>query len=222
MASPSSTSPTARSQSEIARLDELRILVLEELVDAQLATGRHAGVVAELERLTREHPFRERLRAQLMLALYRSGRQADALKAFKDARRALVEGLGIEPGASLRDLERRILAQDPKLDAPASVDDHAALSPTGVAAGVFAAREGRRPATILALDLVLSGEREVLDPEAVLRLEATISAELGAIVERHGGSTDGIGARRRPGGIRDTRGTRGRCASRSAHSSRGA
>ena len=78
--------------------------------------GRHAELVAELEGLVREHPLRERLRAQHMLALYRSGRQADALASFRDARRSLVDELGIEPGRELRELEQAILAQDPALD----------------------------------------------------------------------------------------------------------
>src|SRR5205814_8543465 len=98
-----------------ARLDELRIGALEELVEAKLALGRHAEVVGELESLIAKHPYRERLRAQLMLALYRSDRQAEALQAYQNARRKLVEELGIEPGERLRDLERAILAQDPAL-----------------------------------------------------------------------------------------------------------
>jgi predicted ATPase/DNA-binding SARP family transcriptional activator/class 3 adenylate cyclase len=107
------------AQAEIARLGELRVAALEQLVDAKLELGRHAEVIGRLETLIAEHPHREGLRAQLMLALYRSDRQAEALQAYQDARRALVEGLGIEPGGRLRDLERAILAQDPALAAPA-------------------------------------------------------------------------------------------------------
>jgi DNA-binding SARP family transcriptional activator len=103
------------AQREIARLEELRIAARELLVEARLALGRHAELVGELERLVAEHPYRERLRAQLMLALYRSERQADALQAYQNARRTLVEDLGIEPGEPLRELERAILAQDPEL-----------------------------------------------------------------------------------------------------------
>jgi DNA-binding SARP family transcriptional activator/WD40 repeat protein len=106
-------------QREIARLEELRTAALEHLVEAKLELGRHDEVVVELETLIREHPYRERLRAQLMLALYRSDRQADALQAYHDARRSLVEQLGIEPGERLRELERAILAQDPALAIPA-------------------------------------------------------------------------------------------------------
>jgi DNA-binding SARP family transcriptional activator len=103
------------AQAEIARLDELRLGALEDLVEAKLALGRHAEVVGELESLIAENPYRERLRSQLMLALYRSDRQAEALQAYQDARRKLVEELGIEPGERLRELERAILAQDPVL-----------------------------------------------------------------------------------------------------------
>jgi DNA-binding SARP family transcriptional activator len=102
-------------QREASRLVELRLSALETLVDARLALGRHAEVIGDLNGLIEEHPYRERLRGQLMLALYRSERQADALQAYQQARRALVEELGIEPGERLRDLERAILAQDPSL-----------------------------------------------------------------------------------------------------------
>jgi predicted ATPase/DNA-binding SARP family transcriptional activator len=111
------------AQRAIARLDDMRVAATEELVEAGLALGRHADVLAQLEPLIAEHPYRERLRAQLMLALYRCDRQADALQAYQDARRALVEGLGIEPGERLRELERAILAQDPALAAPAARPD---------------------------------------------------------------------------------------------------
>ena len=103
------------AQGEITRLDELRVTALEQLMEAKLALGGHTELVGELESLIDEHPYREGLRAQLMLALYRSDRQADALQAYQDARRTLVEQLGIEPGERLRRLERAILAQDPAL-----------------------------------------------------------------------------------------------------------
>jgi YVTN family beta-propeller protein len=104
------------AQAEIARLEESRLAVLEDRIDADLASGEHTRLVGELEALVREHPLRERLRAQLMLALYRSERQADALQAYRDARRELIEGLGLEPGRALQELERSILAHDPRLD----------------------------------------------------------------------------------------------------------
>ena len=106
---------------ERARLDELRLGVTEEEVDAALALGRHEDVVARVEALVRRHPTRERLRRQLMLALYRSGRQAEALEAYRDARRTLVEELGLEPGGELRELEAAILRHDPAL-APARAE----------------------------------------------------------------------------------------------------
>ena len=97
---------------EITRLSELRLSALEARIDADLKEGRHSEVVAELEALTVEHPYREHLQAMHMLALYRSGRQAEALRAFGRTREVLVEGLGIDPTAELKELERRILAQD--------------------------------------------------------------------------------------------------------------
>ena len=108
---------------EIARLDDLRMAALEQLIEAKLTLDRHAEVIGDLESLISEHPYRERLRAQHMLALYRSDRQAEALQAYQDARRTLVEELGIEPGERLRELERAVLAQDPALATPATVSD---------------------------------------------------------------------------------------------------
>jgi predicted ATPase/DNA-binding SARP family transcriptional activator len=116
------------AQGEVARLEELRLRAVELLGDADLALGRHSRLVSELEQLIVQHPFRERLRWQLMLALYRSGRQADALEAYRAARRTLVDELGIEPGPALQRLERAILAQDAELDAPA--DEPAAPPPS--------------------------------------------------------------------------------------------
>jgi DNA-binding SARP family transcriptional activator len=108
------------AQSEIARMDDIRLAALEQLIAAKLALGRHVEVVGQLQRLIRDHPYREGLRAQLMLALYRCDRQADALQVYQDARRALVEELGIEPGQRLRELERAVLAQDEALAAPST------------------------------------------------------------------------------------------------------
>ncbi len=106
------------AQREIARLEELRVLAVADRLDADLTLGKHATVVGELDALIDEHPLRERLRGQLMLALYRSGRQAEALDAYQNARRTLIDELGIEPGPTLQELERRILHQDPDLDLP--------------------------------------------------------------------------------------------------------
>ena len=102
----------AFAQAEIARLGELRAAVLEERVAVEMLLGQEAQVLGELERLVRDYPYRERLRGQLMLALYRTGRQAEALAAYRAARSALVDELGIEPSVELRQLHEAILAQD--------------------------------------------------------------------------------------------------------------
>ena len=104
------------AQAAIARLEEIRLTAVELRIEADLGRGRHDDLIAELGALIVEHPLRERLRQQLMIALYRSGRQAEALDVYKDARRALVDELGIEPGGALQELERAILRQDPSLD----------------------------------------------------------------------------------------------------------
>ena len=103
----------AFAQAETGRLEELRLATAEELADEELALGREAEMIPELERLVAHNPLRERLRSQLMLALYRCRRQADALESYQDARRVLVDELGIEPGRRLRELETAILRQDP-------------------------------------------------------------------------------------------------------------
>jgi YVTN family beta-propeller protein len=107
------------AQTEIARLEQLRLVALEARIEADLRSGADPGLVAELEALVAEHPLRERLRAQLMLSLYRAGRQADALQVYADARRKLVDELGIEPSQELQGMQRRVLAQDSELDVPA-------------------------------------------------------------------------------------------------------
>jgi YVTN family beta-propeller protein len=127
------------AQGEIVRLEEQRLAALEQRIEADLALGEHAALIPELERLVREHPARERLRAQLILALYRSGRQADALESYRDARRALVEELGLDPSRELRELEQAILTQDPAIDAPRR------------AAAARADRERRSAASLLAV-----------------------------------------------------------------------
>ena len=107
----------AWATNEIGRLAELRHAAIEDRVDADLESGQDAELVGELESLVADHPLRERLRAQLMLALYRSGRQAEALSAYQDARRVLVDELGIDPGPTLQQLYRSILRQETGLDA---------------------------------------------------------------------------------------------------------
>ena len=109
-------------RAEAERLEELRVVGLEELHDAELELGRHVELLPELRSVADSHPQRERLQAQAMLALYRSGRQADALEHYATFRERLVDELGLEPGSALRDLQRQILQQDPALDlAPTSM-----------------------------------------------------------------------------------------------------
>jgi DNA-binding SARP family transcriptional activator len=103
------------AQPEIRRLEEVRLEAREQGLEADLALGRHARLIAELERLVRQHPFRERLRAALMRALYGTGRQAEALNVYRETRQTLVDELGIEPSPALQELERAILRQDPAL-----------------------------------------------------------------------------------------------------------
>jgi DNA-binding SARP family transcriptional activator len=120
------------AQAAIPRLEEIRLCAIELRIDADLALGRHDELVGELEALVAKHPLRERLRSYLMRALYRSGRQAEALEAYQDARRVLVDDLGIDPSLALQELERAILRQDHSLDvdepAPAGVREVAERS----------------------------------------------------------------------------------------------
>ena len=111
----------AFAQVEAGRLEELRLGAVEDRIEADLALGRHADLVSELEALVATHPLRERLQGQLMIALYRCGRQAEALEAYQVARRMLVGELSLEPGPALQRLERAILRQDPLLELPGPV-----------------------------------------------------------------------------------------------------
>ena len=108
------------AQSSISQLEEARLAALEERFDAELALGEHAAIVGELEALVRQQPLRERLRAQLMLALYRSGRQANALEVYRQTRCALADDLGLDPGEELKRLHHAILDHDPRLDLAAA------------------------------------------------------------------------------------------------------
>jgi peptide/nickel transport system substrate-binding protein len=119
------------AQVEIARLEELRAGVIEDRIEADLALGRHRDAVSELEALVAAYPLRERLRQQLMIALYRCGRQADALAVYHSTRRALAEELGIEPGPGLKRVERAILEQDLSLEPPARVGGPQVTIPAG-------------------------------------------------------------------------------------------
>jgi DNA-binding SARP family transcriptional activator len=138
---------------EVARLEEVRFATLEDRLEADVAAGKHAEVVAELEALVAEQPLRERLRAQLMVALYRSGRQADALETYRRGRALLVEELGLEPSRMLQQLERSILAQEPELDAPLRA---ARTAPPAASAG-FVGRGPELAALTDALEQARSG-----------------------------------------------------------------
>jgi DNA-binding SARP family transcriptional activator len=143
------------AQAEIARLLEARLAVEEDRLEAELTLGRHADVVGELERLIAENPLRERLRGQLMTALYRCGRQAEALEAYQAARRTLVEGLGIEPGRMLRELEKAILMQDSSLDLAST---HDGGSETAEASrGAFVGRQAELEQLLAGLEDALAG-----------------------------------------------------------------
>jgi DNA-binding SARP family transcriptional activator len=173
---------------EAARLEEVRLGVLEDRFEADLAAGRHGSVLGELEALTAEHPLRERARAQLMLALYRSGRQSEALDVFRDGRSALVE-LGLEPGPALRELQAALLRQDQSLELePSTAAAAAAVRPAPrsllvVGFGTLSEHVlrlaeplARRPAHELVL-LVLVGKRD--DLEAAGRAANEHKAALG-------------------------------------------
>jgi class 3 adenylate cyclase/tetratricopeptide (TPR) repeat protein len=161
------------------------VAALEERIDADLQLGRHVGVVAELEALCRVHPLRERLRGQLMLALYRAGRQVEALQVYRDARRTMTEQLGLLPGPELQRLESAILRQD------AALTVKAATAATGKAREPHppATHKGRRSVAVL----VGRGEAPtVADPEALQRLQERYREAAAEVTERHGGHVEGV------------------------------
>ena len=148
----------AFAQADIARLEELRLAAVEDRIAADLALGRHSELIAELEPLIAANPHRERLRAQLMLVLYRSGRQAEALEAFREARAVLTEELGIEPGRELRELHQSILEQDPSLDRPRPTPAAAPMRPSET----FVGRERELAELAAALEDALQGHGRVV------------------------------------------------------------
>jgi DNA-binding SARP family transcriptional activator len=165
------------AQVEIARLEELRLAALELRIDADLALGGHAELAGELEALVRQHPLRERLRAQLMLVLYRSGRQAEALALYAATHRTLVEELGIEPGPALQRLHHAILAQDPALDPaspPTTVEPH---RPTRAILAV--ASDGQRIEALLELAELLARQprRELIAARIVEEVDLAHAAQ---------------------------------------------
>jgi class 3 adenylate cyclase len=164
------------ARNEVGRLEELRLVAAELRLETDLALGRHAEVAGELEALVRDHPLRERLRELLMRALYRSGRQADALAVYQDARATLVDELGLDPGHALQELEKAILRQDPALDlvaAPPSAE----------------VREERKTVTVLLCDVVTYTEHgERLDPESLRPLVSQYLDQVATVVGRHEGT----------------------------------
>jgi DNA-binding SARP family transcriptional activator/tetratricopeptide (TPR) repeat protein len=173
------------AQAEIARLEELRLVCTEERIEADLALGAAAELVGELQRLTAEQPLRERLRGQLMLALYRSDRQADALAVYRDVRDLFAEELGLEPAPALRELEAAILRQDPALGAPEAPAPAPAPAPV------------RKPVTVLCTELRVTGDAAAeLDPEALDAVLGNALAVLGSTLERHGGKLAAVAGER--------------------------
>jgi DNA-binding SARP family transcriptional activator len=170
---------------EIARLEEQRLAALETRVEADLAVGRHGEVVAELQHLVAEHPTREQLVAQLMLALYRCGRQAEALEAYRAAREVLVEEIGVEPSPTLRDLQAAVLQQDPALDPPTPAELPTALDP--VTATPLVGRDAELAALVERWESARSGSGAVIEVTGGRGSGKTrIAAELAGAVHRRG------------------------------------
>jgi DNA-binding SARP family transcriptional activator len=179
------------AQAEIARLEEARLACLEERIEADLALSRHTQLVGELEALTKEHPLRERLRGQLMLALYRCGRQADALELYRETRELFDHELGIEPSPALRRLEAAILRQDPELElaVPAvsmEPETSTAVEPPRPRPAV------RKRVTVLVTGIGDPAEPDV-DPELRRQLGDRALIELGPVLERHGATVEQLG-----------------------------
>ena len=191
----------AFARGEVDRLEELRLGVLEERLDADLELGRHRELIAELEALVAVYPYRERLRAQLMLALYLSGRQAEALATYRNGRAILVDELGIEPSPDLQRLERQILAQDEKLNPEGPVSrglPSAQRRPVPVSAAGLV----RKVVTVVFCDVGGSTPGVRLDPEVMRRVTSRYIDEARAAFERHGGTVEKFIGRRGDGGLR--------------------
>jgi class 3 adenylate cyclase/tetratricopeptide (TPR) repeat protein len=181
------------AQPEIARLQELRLSCIEQRIERDLVEGRHAELIAELDALVREHPLREHLRAQLMLACYRAGRQAEALETYQAARSAFVDELGIEPGRPLRELHQQILRQDPALDLPARERVERVAAPVERPHRPPPAQSGevRKTVTVVFCDLADSTELgERLDAESLRALMARWYGAMRVPLEGHGGTVE--------------------------------
>jgi DNA-binding SARP family transcriptional activator/class 3 adenylate cyclase len=178
------------AQAEIARLEDERIACVEEHIERELAAGRHAELTGELDALVADNPLRERLRAQLMIALYRAGRQAEALEAYQQARTALVDELGIEPGRELRELQQAILTHDPALELPDEPPSQGQLAsaPAREPSTQPLDREVRKTVTALFLQArITSAQRQIVDPEALRHVTRRTLNLVRAAVEQHGG-----------------------------------
>jgi DNA-binding SARP family transcriptional activator len=176
------------AQAEIARLEELRLDTVEERVEAELAVGRAGDLVGELESLISDNPLRERLRGQLMLALYRSGRQADALEVYQQTRETLDEELGIAPSRPLQRLQTAILRQEPALEVTIEAAAHpaAAARPSGPPTPEVAEPpEVRKTVTVL---IAHRPSVRGVDPEALSRAEERYRGDLERTVQRYGGT----------------------------------
>jgi DNA-binding SARP family transcriptional activator len=179
------------AQTEIARLEELHVDALEDRFDVELALGRHAQLVAELEALVAEHPLRERLRGQLMLALYRCDRQAHALEVYREARRTLVDELGIEPSPLLRRLETAILNQDAALEQPSRWLLGGGAQATIPAAPVHSRGDGALRKTVTVLMAGAAGDMR-LDPEALARFGGDLRDAASSAARRYGGEVTSV------------------------------
>ena len=162
-------------EAERTRLEELHLLALEDRATADLALGRHREIAAELDALSREHPYREGLRAQHMLALYRSGRQAEALRAFQWTRDLLVEELGIEPSPSLRQMEEQILVQDPALDLVSQTNGDSS-GPSGLVDNPY---KGLRAFTEADADIFFGRDELIAKLSSVVEGDAGLTAVVG-------------------------------------------
>jgi DNA-binding SARP family transcriptional activator len=177
------------AQAEIARLEERRLAVIEQRIEAELALGRHADLVAELDALASAHPLRERLQAQRLLALYRAGRQADALARYRELRTLLRDSHGLEPGTALRELERAILLHDPGLDPPATRSSAPARpSAEPERQPEPAHTTDRRLVSVAYVELAeIAGRDGALDPERLRGIQRRVFDELAALFTQHGG-----------------------------------
>jgi predicted ATPase len=173
------------ARGETRRLVEEQLTVVEQRVEAELALGQHADLVLQLPRLVAQNPYREQLRAQLMLALYRCGRQAEALAVYRDTRHVLISELGVEPSRELQLLHQRMLAHDPDLDSPARAEaGQVAVSHERV-------DSARRLVTVVVVAGFVRGTR--VDPESMHRIVERHSLMCQGVIQRHGGSVQRYG-----------------------------